>query len=109
LKNEKCVASGPGRDMFESTKIIGFRQYSRARELYSKAVTQLSGQIQYIHQTVNMSDVTVVLADNTTVKTCKPAMGYSFAAGTTDGPGAFDFHQGLQINSINLIKLLHLH
>ena len=28
------------------------------------------------------------------MKTCKPAMGYSFAAGTTDGPGAFDFTQG---------------
>lgn len=26
-------------------------------------------------------------------KTCKPAMGFSFAAGTTDGPGAFDFTQ----------------
>lgn len=25
---------------------------------------------------------------------CSPAMGYSFAAGTTDGPGAFDFSQG---------------
>ena len=28
------------------------------------------------------------------MKTCKPALGYSFAAGTTDGPGAFDFKQG---------------
>ena len=28
------------------------------------------------------------------VKLCKPALGYSFAAGTTDGPGAFDFTQG---------------
>lgn len=28
------------------------------------------------------------------VKGCLPAMGYSFAAGTTDGPGAFDFTQG---------------
>ena len=27
-------------------------------------------------------------------RTCKPAMGYSFAAGTTDGAGAFDFTQG---------------
>eukprot|EP00899_Mesostigma_viride_P019015 jgi/Mesvir1/27114/Mv20792-RA.1 len=26
--------------------------------------------------------------------TCPPAMGFSFAAGTTDGPGAFDFTQG---------------
>ena len=25
---------------------------------------------------------------------CKTALGYSFAAGTTDGPGAFDFTQG---------------
>lgn len=28
------------------------------------------------------------------VRGCLPAMGYSFAAGTTDGPGAFDFRQG---------------
>ena len=26
-------------------------------------------------------------------------MGYSFAAGTTDGPGAFDFHQGINFRS----------
>jgi hypothetical protein len=28
------------------------------------------------------------------VKTCPAAMGFTFAAGTTDGPGAFDFKQG---------------
>ena len=28
------------------------------------------------------------------VHTCSPAMGYSFAAGTIDGPGAFNFEQG---------------
>jgi hypothetical protein len=28
------------------------------------------------------------------VKTCPAAMGFGFAAGTTDGPGAFDFTQG---------------
>jgi len=34
--------------------------------------------------------------------TCKGAMGYSFAAGTTDGPGAFDFTQSKKlISSIN--------
>lgn len=27
-------------------------------------------------------------------RTCSPAVGYSFAAGTTDGAGAFDFTQG---------------
>ena len=28
------------------------------------------------------------------VKTCPAAVGFAFAAGTTDGPGAFDFKQG---------------
>ncbi len=36
-------------------------------------------------------------------KTCKPSMGYSFAAGTTDGPGDFDFTQG-HIYSIITLK-----
>lgn len=31
---------------------------------------------------------------NEAVKTCPAAMGFAFAAGTTDGPGAFDFKQG---------------
>lgn len=34
------------------------------------------------------------LPNGTTVQTCPPALGYSFAGGTTDGPGAFDFTQG---------------
>ncbi|KAA0195384.1 Neutral ceramidase [Fasciolopsis buskii] len=42
--------------------------------------------------------------------TCKPAMGYSFAAGTMDGPGDFDFTQGTKSGTAfwdlirNLIK-----
>ena len=35
-------------------------------------------------------------------KTCPAAMGYSFAAGTTDGPGEFDFTQGTLISRIFL-------
>lgn len=30
----------------------------------------------------------------TTLQTCSAALGYGFAGGTTDGPGAFDFRQG---------------
>lgn len=33
------------------------------------------------------------LDNGTMVQTCPAALGYSFAAGTTDGPGAFDFTQ----------------
>ena len=41
-----------------------------------------------------MSNYTLNLPDDSQVSTCKPALGYSFAAGTTDGPGEFDFTQG---------------
>ncbi|XP_046569585.1 neutral ceramidase-like [Haliotis rubra] len=92
-KNELCVAAGPGRDMFESTKIIGENQYNKAMELYHTATTRLSGPVDFRHSYVDMTDVAVEV-NGTTVKTCKPAMGYSFAAGTTDGPGMFDFKQG---------------
>lgn len=34
------------------------------------------------------------LPNGTEVMTCPAALGYSFAAGTTDGPGLFDFIQG---------------
>ncbi|KAL6265618.1 hypothetical protein P5V15_002412 [Pogonomyrmex californicus] len=59
-KKERCFASGPGKDMFESTSII-------AHKIYEEAL----------------------------VHGCIPAMGYSFAAGTIDGPGAFAFEQGI--------------
>ena len=39
--------------------------------------------------------VSVLSFDMFQVKTCKPAMGFSFAAGTTDGPGEFSFEQGM--------------
>jgi neutral ceramidase len=34
------------------------------------------------------------LADGTIVQTCPAALGYGFAAGTTDWPGPLDFTQG---------------
>jgi neutral ceramidase len=40
-----------------------------------------------------MSHYTFPLANGTIVQTCPAALGYSFAGGTTDGPGAFDFTQ----------------
>lgn len=93
-KSELCVASGPGVDMTDSTRIIGLQQYTKALELYDNAAIQLTGPVDYRHQNVDMTEVEVNLQDGTKVNTCKPAMGYSFAAGTTDGPGAFDFQQG---------------
>ncbi|NWT06263.1 ASAH2 ceramidase, partial [Mionectes macconnelli] len=89
-----CVAKGPGNDMFESTRIIGQNIYSKAKELYEKAFQEVTGPLSSAHQWVNMSDVSVELNATHTVKTCKPALGHSFAAGTIDGVGAFNFTQG---------------
>lgn len=93
-KNELCIAFGPGKDMFESTQIIGMNQFNKALELYASKGVKLTGPVDFRHTYVDMTNVEVELNSTTKVKTCKPSMGYSFAAGTTDGPGAFNFKQG---------------
>ncbi|XP_026526474.1 neutral ceramidase [Notechis scutatus] len=89
-----CIATGPGTDMFQSTQIIGRHIYSKAKEIYTKASKEIDGPISSVHRWVDMSNVTVQLNSTHTVKTCKAALGYSFAAGTIDGPGMFNFTQG---------------
>ena len=80
--------------MFESTKMIGNKQYETAKKLFDSASMKVTGPLAFVHQYIDMSNVQLQTS-NGTVTTCKPAMGYSFAAGTTDGPGAFDFQQGI--------------
>lgn len=70
--------------MFESVKIIGEKQYEKAKRLFESANLKVSGPIGAAHQYIDMSNI-VLQTSNGTVSTCKPAMGYSFAAGTTDG------------------------
>ncbi|XP_072095828.1 neutral ceramidase [Mobula birostris] len=89
-----CMSSGPGKDMFESTAIIGHSIYNKAKELFRTATREIKGPINFAHQWVNMTDVTVQFNSTHKGHTCKPALGYSFAAGTTDGVGAFNFTQG---------------
>ncbi|EGG24663.1 neutral/alkaline nonlysosomal ceramidase family protein [Cavenderia fasciculata] len=96
-KNEGCIAHGPGKNMFESTQIIGTNQYEKASAMFETASIPITGAVQYRHTYLPMTNVTVnppFSSSNTSATTCRAAMGYSFAAGTTDGPGAFDFTQG---------------
>nr|XP_027227263.1 neutral ceramidase-like isoform X1 [Penaeus vannamei] len=93
---QNCIAFGPGRNMMDSTRIIGENQFQKAWELYhDAAAVKMSGPVQFAQQFVDMADYTVHYDDGSTGKTCMPALGYSFAAGTIDGPGAFDFTQGM--------------
>ncbi|XP_070288878.1 neutral ceramidase isoform X2 [Myotis yumanensis] len=93
-----CMARGPGQDMLDSTQIIGRTLYQKATALYALASQELTGPLISAHQWVNMTDVTVSLNSTHTAKTCKPALGYSFAAGTIDGAGTFNFTQGTTVS-----------
>ncbi|XP_021289070.1 neutral ceramidase 2 isoform X2 [Herrania umbratica] len=98
-KNELCYGRGPGYpDEFKSTEIIGKRQFKKAVELFNKATEKLKGKVGYQHAYLDFSNLEVSVpkmgGGSAVVKTCPAAMGFAFAAGTTDGPGAFDFTQG---------------
>ena len=95
-KNELCQARGPGQDMFDSTRIIAERQDATAKEMWENELAQqeLGGPVDMRHTWVDMTKLTFNSTGGETLHTCEPAMGYAFAAGTTDGPGAFDFTQG---------------
>eukprot|EP01080_Neovahlkampfia_damariscottae_P003290 gene3290-5731_t len=92
-----CHGLGPGKDDIESAKILGINQFESARKVYSDAKKKISGSVDFRHVFVNMEN-TVVEAEYSNTgkneKTCRAALGYSFAAGTTDGPGGFNFWQG---------------
>ncbi|PBC34777.1 Neutral ceramidase [Apis cerana cerana] len=90
-RKEMCFASGPGRNMFESTSIIANKMFKESWEVI--------GPLRVVHRYVNMVEQTAEYYNETTQRTetvrgCEPAMGYSFAAGTIDGPGSFSFRQG---------------
>lgn len=81
-------------DEILSTKIIGERQFQKAVDLFNSATKELSGKIDFRHVYLNFTDIEVDKDGNTKAKTCPAALGPGFAAGTTDGPGAFGFQQG---------------
>ncbi|KAF6266801.1 neutral ceramidase [Scenedesmus sp. NREL 46B-D3] len=95
-RNELCHGRGPAwPDDSASTAAIADLQADKAQQLWQAAGSQVSGPIDFRHTYVNMSGVAVRASRWTRAGvTCPPAMGFSFAAGTTDGPGAFDFIQG---------------
>ena len=100
-KSQPCHGRGPyyGRNDYGTASAyeIGTRQFNGARSLFedgSAFTTVTGGAVKSLHQFVDFSTFHFQLANGTMVKTCPAALGYSFAAGTTDGPGAFDFKQG---------------
>lgn len=100
-RSQKCHARGPlytADDTGTSSCFeIGRRQFVPAKALYDELnVNPIPVQgpwVKSFHTFHNMSDFTFHLPNGTLVSTCPAALGWSFAAGTSDGPGAFDFTQ----------------
>lgn len=101
-RNEPCYARGPFFGLNDAgTKScfeIGRRQFTAARSLFdevrsSAPMSRISGPIRSLHVFKDFSSFAFEHPNGSTVRTCPAALGYSFAAGTTDGHGEFDFKQ----------------
>jgi neutral ceramidase len=91
--------TGPGKTDVESTRIIGARQARVAEKLFEEAREQLRGPIEFRHVFVDFSHLAVAgeFTGAGPQRTCPSALGYSFAAGSTeDGGGHPLFHEGMK-------------
>ncbi|KUI72986.1 Neutral ceramidase [Cytospora mali] len=100
-RSQKCHARGPSfraNDSGTSSCFeVGRRQFAPAKALYDELVTSPSpvkgSWVKSFHTFHDMANFTFLLPNGSIASTCPAALGYSFAAGTSDGPGAFDFTQ----------------
>lgn len=100
-KSQYCHARGPFFRVKDngaaSCYEIGKRQFEPARALYddldSTGTAVTGSSVKSFHTFQDMTNFSFPLANGSYVHTCPAALGYSFAAGTSDGPGAFDFTQ----------------
>jgi neutral ceramidase len=101
-KSQSCHGRGPewrALDLgVKSCYENGKRQFTAAKEAYNKASTSstpiVGSSVKAFHLFHDMSFWKFTLPDGKAAMTCPAGLGYSFAAGTSDWPGAFDFTQG---------------
>lgn len=96
--NLNLNSTGPGSDCVESNEIIGRRQFEVANNLFHQAAEMLTGPIHFRHNFVDFSNLVVSPEFTGTgeKRLCASAMGYSFAAGSTeDGGGHPLFREGM--------------
>lgn len=95
--NSTLLAGPTGGWDWSSNQVIAKYQADTALMLLNKPrdkMTAIDGEVRSVKWNVAMSGFTFALPNGTSVTTCPAALGYGFAGGTTDGPGAFDFKQG---------------
>ncbi|UKZ76600.1 hypothetical protein TrVFT333_004307 [Trichoderma virens FT-333] len=101
-KSQSCHGRGPFFQALDlgvkSCYEMGRRQFAGAQTIYNNlksSTTAVSGStVKAFHFFQDMRYFNFTLPDGTKAQTCPAALGFSFAAGTSDWPGAFDFVQG---------------
>ncbi|KAH0536738.1 hypothetical protein FGG08_006410 [Glutinoglossum americanum] len=100
-RSQACRGQGPFNAQFDngakSCFEIGRKQFKAALSIYNSldysGTLIKGGAVQSLYSFHDMANFSFTHPNGTVVSTCPAALGYSFAAGTTDGPGAFDFRQ----------------
>jgi neutral ceramidase len=101
-KTQGCHGRGPQfAAVDQGTKScfeIGGRQFQAAQALFGasnleRIPASTISSFHFFHQMAEFN-FTSPLNSSRKLQTCSAALGHSFAGGTTDGPGAFDFRQG---------------
>ncbi|EWC44267.1 hypothetical protein DRE_01093 [Drechslerella stenobrocha 248] len=102
-KSQGCHGRGPAFRVPDngatSCYEIGYRQAKPALDLFynldnsEDTVAVVGNSVKSFHTFADLSKYSFTHPNGTKVRTCPAALGYSFAAGTSDGPGAFDFTQ----------------
>ncbi|PON28673.1 neutral/alkaline non-lysosomal ceramidase [Trichoderma gamsii] len=108
-KSQSCHGRGPEFQALDlgvkSCHEMGRRQFAGAQSIYNSidsSGTPVTGSsVKSFHFFQDMRYFNFTLPDGTKAQTCPAALGYSFAAGTSDWPGAFDFTQGESGNPDN--------
>ncbi|KAG6119756.1 hypothetical protein E4U13_007353 [Claviceps humidiphila] len=101
-KSQKCHGRGPefaALDLgVKSCHEIGRRQFAGAQNVYTALGTSgtaiVGSTVKAFHFFHDMRFWNFTLPNGQQAQTCPAALGYSFAAGTSDWPGLFDFTQG---------------
>jgi neutral ceramidase len=102
--SQGTVFTGPSSDPFESTRIIGQREFNAAFGLFnSTAYSAIGSEIDYRHKFVVMPGTPVPTSKFTNgagLKTlCTGAYGISFAAGAEDGRTGGGLTEGIALAS----------
>ncbi|XP_024944699.1 neutral ceramidase isoform X3 [Cephus cinctus] len=78
-KHEMCFASGPGRNMFESTSIIARKLFQESMRLWQGGnVTEVLGPIRLVHRFVDMPKQTAEFLNETTGSKAEMVLPYEW-------------------------------